>query len=103
LKPQSPISHGACSLNELEIVDRRLTGKLKGVVIDGPAKARYLETVARERGIDLSLVVAIGDGANDQPMLAKAGASIGFQPKPVLLNLLDAYWLNHSILMRALL
>jgi len=70
--------------NELEIVDGRLTGRLLGPLVDGAAKARLLEETARREGIRLEQVIAIGDGANDLPMLQKAGLGIAFNAKPTV-------------------
>ncbi|MGH8914867.1 MAG: phosphoserine phosphatase SerB [Acidimicrobiia bacterium] len=70
--------------NTLEMVDGHLTGELVGEFVDGPRKAKFLESIAAERGIPLSQVVAVGDGANDLDMLATAGLGIAFNAKPVV-------------------
>jgi phosphoserine phosphatase len=67
--------------NRLEVVDGLLTGKVSGPVIDAKAKATTLHEWAAECGIPLSRTVAIGDGANDMPMLALAGLAVGFDAK----------------------
>ena len=67
--------------NTLEVVDGRLTGRLVGEVVDRAAKARILEEVAARAGIPLDQVVAIGDGANDLDMLARAGLGIAFNAR----------------------
>ena len=70
--------------NELEIVDGKVTGNVKGTVVDGKRKAELLEEIARKEGVDLQQVVAVGDGANDLPMLSKAGLGIAFRAKPIV-------------------
>jgi len=70
--------------NTLEIVDGHLTGRLTGDVVDAHAKAaRFAEVAARYRGDD-GTTVAIGDGANDVPMLAAADVSVAYRAKPVV-------------------
>lgn len=68
--------------NRLEIEDGRLTGRLVGDIVDGAKKAELLEKIAEREGIYLSQVVAVGDGANDLPMLEIAGLGIAFHAKP---------------------
>ena len=68
--------------NELEIADGRLTGRVRGEIVDGPRKAALLQELAEREGIRLQQVVAIGDGANDLPMLEVAGLGIAFHAKP---------------------
>ncbi|WP_435102531.1 phosphoserine phosphatase SerB [Arhodomonas sp. AD133] len=70
--------------NELEIVDGRLTGRVVGPVVDGARKAELLGNIADEEGIDLAQVIAVGDGANDLPMLKLAGLGIAFHAKPLV-------------------
>ena len=70
--------------NELEIVDGRITGRVSGEIIDGPRKASLLQEIAAREGIDLEQVVAVGDGANDLPMLRLAGLGIAFHAKPIV-------------------
>ncbi|OQY19313.1 MAG: phosphoserine phosphatase SerB [Desulfobacteraceae bacterium 4572_35.1] len=67
--------------NQLEIVDGVVTGRTSGVVVDGERKAQLLEEIAEREGITLDQVIAIGDGANDLPMLGKAGLGIAFNAK----------------------
>lgn len=75
--------------NTLEVVDGRLTGRVIGEIVDRPGKARALERFAAESGIPLSQTVAIGDGANDLDMLARAGLGIAFNAKPVVRQAAD--------------
>lgn len=70
--------------NELEIKDGMLTGGYVGDIVDGPRKADYLKTLAKIEGISTQQVVALGDGANDLPMLRTAGLGIAFQAKPTV-------------------
>lgn len=70
--------------NQLEVVDGVLTGGLEGRVVDPETKAALLREIAADVGVPLEQVVAIGDGANDLPMLATAGLGIAFNAKPVV-------------------
>ena len=70
--------------NTLEIVDGRVTGRVVGDVVDGARKAALLEEIAAEARITLDQVIAVGDGANDLPMLSRAGLGIAFRAKPVV-------------------
>ncbi|MFB6154652.1 MAG: phosphoserine phosphatase SerB [Haloferacaceae archaeon] len=67
----------------------RLTGEVEGPLVEG-TKDRALERLAEERGVDLSRTVAVGDGANDLPMLEVAGFAVGFRPKPAVVSSCDA-------------
>lgn len=68
--------------NHLEIEDGRLTGKLRGRLLDGKGKARRLREICRKEGIALEQAIAVGDGANDLEMLATAGLGIAYRAKP---------------------
>ncbi|WP_461211448.1 phosphoserine phosphatase SerB [Desulfocurvus sp. DL9XJH121] len=70
--------------NELEIEDGRLTGRVKGQIVDGKRKADLLTSIAKKEEISLQQAVAVGDGANDLPMLGVAGLGIAFHAKPVV-------------------
>ena len=70
--------------NRLEIVGGRLTGKVIGEVVDGRAKAARLAALGRSLGASREQILAIGDGANDIPMLAEAGVSVAFHAKPAV-------------------
>ncbi len=70
--------------NELEIREGQLTGKIKGQIIDGPKKAELLNYLAQKENISLEQVIAVGDGANDLPMLNLAGLGIAFRAKPIV-------------------
>jgi phosphoserine phosphatase len=68
--------------NELEIKDGKLTGKAVGDIVDAQKKAELLQSIADQEGISLQQVIAVGDGANDLPMLNLAGLGIAFHAKP---------------------
>lgn len=68
--------------NELEIIDGKLTGKYLGDVVDGKRKAELLKLIAQVEKVDIAQTIAVGDGANDLPMLAEAGLGIAFHAKP---------------------
>lgn len=68
--------------NELEIEEGKLTGRFTGEVVDGRRKAELLRLLCQFEGIDLAQSVAVGDGANDLPMLSIAGLGIAFHAKP---------------------
>jgi phosphoserine phosphatase len=68
--------------NELEIVDGKLTGRALGEIVDAQKKAELLQAIADQEGISLQQVIAVGDGANDLPMLNLAGLGIAFHAKP---------------------
>lgn len=70
--------------NELEIVDAQVTGRVVGDVIDGQRKAALLRELAAKECISLEQVIAVGDGANDLPMLSIAGLGIAFRAKPLV-------------------
>ena len=68
--------------NELEIKDGKLTGRYLGDVVDGRRKAELLRLLCQVEHIDLAQAVAVGDGANDLPMLGLAGLGIAYHAKP---------------------
>jgi phosphoserine phosphatase len=70
--------------NELEIENGRVTGEVKGIIIDGARKAELLHELAEREGIQLEQTIAVGDGANDLPMLSQAGLGIAFRAKPIV-------------------
>ncbi len=70
--------------NTLEIIEGKLTGKVLGRVVDGQRKAELLELIAGKENIRLEQTIAVGDGANDLPMLGKAGLGIAFRAKPIV-------------------
>lgn len=68
--------------NELEIKNGKLTGNYVGEIVDGPRKAALLRQIADKEQVDIAQTIAVGDGANDLPMLATAGLGIAFHAKP---------------------
>ena len=69
--------------NELEIDDTgHLTGNYVGEIVDGKRKAELLKLIAQVEKVDLQQTIAVGDGANDLPMLSQAGLGIAFHAKP---------------------
>lgn len=67
---------------ELEIVDGKITGNYVGEMVDGRRKAELLQVLAQTLQLDLMQTIAVGDGANDLPMLSTAGLGIAFHAKP---------------------
>jgi phosphoserine phosphatase len=70
--------------NELDIVDGAVSGEVKTEIVDGAKKAELLRHIASQENISLDQVVAVGDGANDLPMLGIAGMGIAFRAKPLV-------------------
>jgi phosphoserine phosphatase len=70
--------------NELEIADGVVTGRVIPPIVNGQRKAALLEEIASDEGISLEQVVAVGDGANDIPMLKLAGMGIAYRAKPLV-------------------
>jgi len=70
--------------NELDIAEGTVTGEVRGEIVDGARKAHYLTEIARAEGLSMEQVIAVGDGANDLPMLRQAGLGIAFRAKPLV-------------------
>lgn len=72
--------------NDLEIVNGKLTGRFVGDIVDGKRKAELLRIIAQVENINIAQTIAVGDGANDLPMLSTAGLGIAFHAKPKVKN-----------------
>ncbi len=70
--------------NELDIRDGVVTGLVREPIVDGARKAFHLTEIATAEGLNMEQVIAVGDGANDLPMLELAGLGIAFRAKPVV-------------------
>ncbi|TVP89683.1 MAG: phosphoserine phosphatase SerB [Pseudomonadaceae bacterium] len=70
--------------NALPIVDGKVTGEVELPIVDGQRKADLLRELARREGISLEQTIAVGDGANDLPMLSIAGLGVAFRAKPLV-------------------
>jgi phosphoserine phosphatase len=70
--------------NELVIENGKVTGEVREPIVDAERKAELLEVIALREGFTLAQTIAVGDGANDLKMLAKAGMGIAFRAKPVV-------------------
>ena len=69
--------------NELEIgEDGKLTGRYVGDIVDGKRKAELLKLISQVEKVNLAQTIAVGDGANDLPMISEAGLGIAFHAKP---------------------
>lgn len=81
--------------NTLQIENGLLTGKVDGAIVDGDRKVALLHEIATAQGFDMLDTVAVGDGANDLPMLAAAGLGVAFHAKPIVAEKADCA-LQHS-------
>ena len=76
--------------NTLEIIDGKLTGQVLGEIVDGAAKAAYLDRACLELGCTKENSVTMGDGANDLIMMNGSGISVAYKAKPVVKEKADA-------------
>jgi len=81
---QSRLAIDEIHANALEIVDGQVTGRVQGPIMDGTGKAQTLLALTEQRGLRPAQVLAVGDGANDLPMLAAAGIGVAFRAKPLV-------------------
>jgi phosphoserine phosphatase len=70
--------------NELEVIDGKVTGVAIEPIVDAQRKADLLKELAHKEGLRLEQTIAVGDGANDLPMLAIAGLGVAFRAKPLV-------------------
>ncbi|HIE6002383.1 TPA: phosphoserine phosphatase SerB [Pseudomonas aeruginosa] len=70
--------------NELQIVDGKVTGVAVEPIVDAQRKADLLRELAAKEGLSLEQTIAVGDGANDLPMLGLAGLGVAFRAKPLV-------------------
>lgn len=70
--------------NILDVENGIVTGEVSGVIVDGARKAELLRQIADNMGISLQQTIAVGDGANDLPMLSIAGLGVAFRAKPMV-------------------
>ncbi|MCJ8312109.1 MAG: phosphoserine phosphatase SerB [Saccharospirillaceae bacterium] len=70
--------------NELEIIDGKVTGNVVGQIVNGERKAELLKEIAAKENIRIEQTIAVGDGANDLPMLSLAGLGIAFRAKSIV-------------------
>ncbi|WP_370239463.1 HAD-IB family phosphatase, partial [Neptunomonas phycophila] len=70
--------------NQVDIGDGVVTGDVTGEIVNGERKAALLRELAIKEGISLEQTIAVGDGANDLPMLSIAGLGIAFRAKPLV-------------------
>jgi phosphoserine phosphatase len=81
--------------NDLAMAEGRLTGELQGPILDKDGKLNALQTLSAERGLTPADAVAVGDGANDLPMLLAAGLGVAYYGKPLLREQVRAQ-VNHT-------
>ena len=70
--------------NELDVENGEVTGRVGGDIIDGEKKAQLLKEIAERENITLEQTIAVGDGANDLPMISAAGLGVAFHAKPIV-------------------
>lgn len=75
--------------NQLEVQDNALTGRAIEPIVDGARKKQLLQDIAAQQGVELADTIAVGDGANDLPMLSVAGLGVAFHAKPLVRRTAD--------------
>ncbi len=88
-KLQAELNLSETHANQLEIIDGVLTGQVLGHIVDGAAKAAYVEARCLALGTNKHAAVTMGDGSNDLPMMGGAGLSIGYRAKPIVKETAD--------------
>ncbi len=89
-KLQKELGFKQTQANTLEIIDGKLTGKVLGDIVDGQAKAAYLNGACTQVDCHKSNSITIGDGSNDLPMMHGSGISIAYRAKPIVKEKADA-------------
>lgn len=89
-KLQEQLGFKQTQANTLEIIDNRLTGRVLGDIVDGVAKAAYLDQACERLGCTKANAIAMGDGANDLMMMNGSGISVAYQAKPIVKEKADA-------------
>ncbi len=70
--------------NELDMENKVVTGRIRGEIVDGEKKALLLKELAQKENLSIEQTIAVGDGANDLPMISIAGLGVAFNAKPVV-------------------
>ena len=83
-KLQAELGLSETHANQLEIINGQLTGKVLGNIVDGAAKAAYVDARCLALNTNKHAAVTMGDGSNDLPMMHGAGLSIGYRAKPIV-------------------
>ena len=83
--------------NSLEVDGGKLTGRTVGKIVDAVAKRRLAEQILSDRNLGPDSLVAIGDGANDAPLIELAGLGVGYRPKPALARVADGLIRYHDL------
>ncbi|MBU3621611.1 phosphoserine phosphatase SerB [Polynucleobacter sp. CS-Odin-A6] len=83
-KLQRDLGFQQTQANTLEIIDGKLTGKVIGKIVDGAAKAAYLDEACNLLNCDKKNAITMGDGSNDLPMMTGSGISIAYKAKPIV-------------------
>jgi phosphoserine phosphatase len=83
--------------NDLEIAGGKLTGTVREPIVDAGTKLETLQAEAARLGLPLAQTLAVGDGANDIPMIAAAGLGIGYHPHPAAAEAADAAIRHHDL------
>jgi phosphoserine phosphatase len=83
--------------NELAVRDGRLTGRIKGRIVDSTVKRDTLVEARERLGLEPEMTIAIGDGANDIQMIEEAGLGVAFRAKPALAAVADARLDHHGL------
>jgi phosphoserine phosphatase len=83
--------------NDLEIAAGKLTGAVREPIVDADTKLETLQAEAARLGLPLAQALAVGDGANDIPMIAAAGLGIGYRPHPAAAEAADAAIRHHDL------